>query len=148
MSQSIIRIMSAYSCQTALFTNDAGAPVDLRSAVKQRDMDAVLEAVFSEQTPYKTLLRDYQSFSNGAASDYFARMYEINETYGVVLDAHITLYKLDPAMIRQQAAIIPWRYPIASMYLADTWWFSDEEILEDLVRLSLIDFIEKYKAII
>lgn len=113
--------MSAYSCWPAFLTNDAGELVDLRSAVKQRDMDAVLEAVFSEQTPYKTLLRDYQSFSNGAASDYFARMYEINETYGVVLDAHITLYKLDAAMIRQQAAIIPWRYPIASMYLADTW---------------------------
>ena len=42
--------------------------------------------------------------------------------------------------------ILPWIYPESKRYLGDTWWSEDEEILNDLKKLSIIEFLDKYKG--
>ena len=120
----------------------------LHDAVLKDGIDSVLRTVFTETASYEELLQGYNQFLQTGTSEMFAWLYELTETCGVIIDAHITLCKLDPDMTRQQENILPWRYFVSQRYVADTWWFTDEEILKDISELSLIDFLEKYNGLI
>lgn len=52
----------------------------------------------------------------------------------IIIDSHITFELLDEQEKK-------------SIYVADAWYYNEEEILYDLNNLSLIDFGDKYKAI-
>ena len=56
--------------------------------------------------------------------------YLIRDEIGVEIGEHIVIYNKDNKGI----------------YIADTWWYGDEEIISDLSKLSIIEFGRKYKA--
>ena len=56
--------------------------------------------------------------------------YLIRDEIGVETGEHIVIYNKDNKGI----------------YIADTWWYGDEEIISDLSKLSIIEFGRKYKA--
>ena len=66
--------------------------------------------------------------------------------FGIVIDEHIYLYHYELDMCKQQNEIIPWEYMDSKKYIGDTWWFDDEEIINDIQQLPLTDFLEKYKG--
>lgn len=80
-------------------------------------------------------------------NDFFKFAYKYNATYCITIDQHITLYKIDKKIIFNTAKFSNWIYPSVEMYLADTWWYDDKEILDDIQHLNLIEFIDKYKGI-
>ena len=107
----------------------------------------VLKEIYQDDVDPDVLGREYHRFLDGSSSDYFRWMYIVDEKFGVVLDAHIDLYKFDSQIAELQKERIPWIYPESKKYLGDTWWFEDDEILEDLKKLPVIEFLDKYRGI-
>lgn len=42
--------------------------------------------------------------------------------------------------------LVPWWYASGELYVGDTWWFDEYEIISDLSKLSMLDFFYKYKG--
>lgn len=109
--------------------------------------EQVLEKILNEDSvTYDALYQEYNQFKEGKKSSYFAWMYVINSSFGVVLDEHIYLYRYDMQVYNYQKEWIPWMYVESKKYLGDTWWNEDSEILSDLKTISVIDFLDKYKG--
>jgi len=61
------------------------------------------------------------------------------------LGANIYLYHLAPEN-EFYTKIVPWHYADGQKYLGDTWWEQDDEILESFQKLSVLDFLKRYKG--
>lgn len=108
--------------------------------------DFILKEVFEESLALGQLNDEYKSFARSGKSNFFAYCYSLSPQYGVVLDSHITIYRFDPEAVQLQKEFFDWVYAEESWYIADTWWFSDEEILSDILRMTMIEFLEKYSG--
>ena len=64
------------------------------------------------------------------------------------LDANIYLFHLPGQENSLFLNVVPWSYADAKKYLGDTWWESDDEILQSIQTLSVIDFLKRYKGFI
>ena len=115
-------------------------------AVRRLGPQKMTEQVFGENGSYSDLLRRYEAFRDGAPDEGFCRMYLVHPSFGAVLDAHITLYRFEPDTYALYRAAIPWVYAGNGCYMGDTWWFEEEEILQDLQTLPVPEFFEKYKG--
>ena len=78
-------------------------------------------------------------------NDTFCKMYKIKDDLAVSIDAHIILHHITNLKIGDDR-ILPWECIDSKIYIADTWWETDEDILKDLNSLSLVDFLAKYKG--
>jgi len=107
----------------------------------------LLKEIYEEDVELDVLEQEYHRFLEGSSSDYFRWMYITDEKFGVVLDTHIDLYKFDSRIAELQKEWIPWIYPEGIRHLGDTWWFEDDEILDDLKNLPVIEFLDKYRGI-
>lgn len=94
-----------------------------------------------------SLFKSYVSLlkSDKLENDDFIRAYEINDYYAVFLDANIYLFHLFPKG-KIFTDIVPWYYADTKKFIGDTWWDSDEEILQNLKNMSIIDFLDRYKG--
>jgi len=45
-------------------------------------------------------------------------------------------------------ALTPWFYADSKVYLGDTWWVDNAVVINDLSKLSIIDFLKKYRGVI
>lgn len=107
---------------------------------------ALIKIYKEEHVTYDFLFQEYSRFRMGEKSRYFAWMYVMNPQFGVVLDAHIYLYHFDSQIYDMQREFFPWIYTDSKKFLGDTWWSEDEEILADIGKLTIIDFLDKYKG--
>ena len=118
-----------------------------RDVIVRIGKEQLLSKILSENSvSYDALFREYNRFKKGGESEHFAWMYIINSGLGVVLDEHIYLYRYNDQIYNDLHELIPWAYVESKRYLGDTWWNEDSEILFDLKNLSVIDFLDKYKA--
>ena len=90
-------------------------PVDTGAApVSYTHLDVykrqLLKDVVKEELPLDTLLREYQQVMAGEDSAVFARMYQISETSGLVIDGHICLYHCDPCPVWVRFEEKQWAY--------------------------------------
>ena len=108
--------------------------------------DALLKTAVNETVPIASLLGEYRKFAEGGDSSLFARMYQISETSGLVIDQNIYLYHCDPCPVWVNWEENRWAYMSSRKYVGDPWWFEDAEILRDVQQMNLIDFLEKYKG--
>ena len=108
--------------------------------------DALLKTAVNETVPIASLLGEYRKFADGGDSSLFARMYQISETSGLVIDQNIYLYHCDPCPVWVNWEENRWAYMSSRKYVGDPWWFEDAEILRDVQQMNLIDFLEKYKG--
>lgn len=122
-----------------------GRDLSLEKAVEIYGIDFVLDKVLSENIKYAELIRAYHTTCPDPSI--FSRMYEIIPGYGLILDAHITLCYFDIDFLAQQKKVFPWIYIDSQKYIGDTWWFEDQEIINDITQLSTIEFLKKYKGI-
>ena len=53
---------------------------------------------------------------------------------------------MNPDIARASEQLFPWVYMDSKKYLGDTWWFDDDEVLNDIQKMHMIDFLEKYKG--
>ena len=109
----------------------------LADVEKKIGKDTLLREVFAEQElTYSELYQEYSDFIANGNSENFAWMYVLNEKFGIVIDEHIYLSHYELDMCKQQNEIIPWEYMDSKKYIGDTWWFDDEEIINDIQQLS------------
>lgn len=79
-------------------------------------------------------------------NEFFRKIYKVKDDLAVSLSEHIYLhYIIEPLKINNKR-ILPWECIGSKIYIADTWWETDEDILHDLTNMSLVDFMEKYKG--
>lgn len=94
-----------------------------------------------------SLYQSYENFlnSNQIENENFIKVYKIDDSFGLYLDANIFLYHL---FVKDNIGvdIVPWYYSDGQIYLGDTWWEDDEEILNNIKTLSVIDFYKRYKG--
>lgn len=112
--------------------------------------DELLKKLFDEQTEtYESLYQSYNELlkSDKMQNDKFIAAYKIEGEFGLFLDANIYLYHL-PSRDEFYTKIVPWYYADSKKYLGDTWWESDEEILESIQKLSVVEFLKRYKGYI
>jgi len=79
-------------------------------------------------------------------SDYFYVMYKMDDEFAIRLTENIYLYHIVSVKGEVYSDIIPWVYADGRIFLGDTWWETDEEILENIKTLSVVDFIKRYKG--
>lgn len=89
---------------------------------------------------YKMMLK-----SDKLENDEFIKAYQFNDSYAVFLDANIYLFHLFPKG-EIFTDIVPWYYADAKKFIGDTWWESDEEILQNLKHMPIVDFLDRYKG--
>ena len=92
-------------------------------------------------------LRHVWKFVTGVDNRLFANMYLLKRGYGLVVDEHIYLYYCPYNILQMQEEMLPWIYMEKRRYLGDTWWYDVEEIVEDVQKLPMIEFVEKYKGL-
>lgn len=72
---------------------------------------------------------------------------KVKKSYEVAsLSEHIYLHHVSTDLLINGERILPWEYINCKIYIADTWWETDEDIPNDLSNMSLIKFMTKYKA--
>ena len=113
----------------------------------KKNINTLLSIVYDDNESYEKLINEYNNTINGENSSFFLCAYLLKNGYAVVLDSHITLYKLCVPSEEEDESKILWSYYSSSKYLGDTCWFSDNEILMDLSSLSIVDFLLKYKGL-
>lgn len=74
------------------------------------------------------------SSRNQFVRDEASGIYKVNESFSIVIDSHIVFH------------IARGNGHMEKRYIADTWWYDDEEILTDLLNMPISSFGNKYKA--
>ena len=105
------------------------------------------EKIDSLEIENSSLYKSYENLINSDQKENadFIKAYKINESFGVFLDANIYLFHLfSKGSISTD--IVPWYYSDGQIYLGDTWWEEDKEIIESIQTLSVLEFYERYKG--
>lgn len=147
LEQIIIR-NALVKCVSSSLTYEMRDEETQGDTVRRLGKEGLLTKIFKEdKRTYNDLFEEYQAFQNGTPSDSFLHMYLLSPRVGVVLGAHITLYRFDFEVYTLYKDLVPWGYAEGCKYLGDTWWEKDEEILFNLQHMSVVEFLEQYKGL-
>lgn len=106
------------------------------------------ENIEQENISSSKLYNMYQNILiTGNNNEYFMKIYKINEDLGLLISEHIYIFHISKDLTINGERILPWECVDNKKYIADTWWETDKTILNDLITLSYVDFMIKYKAI-
>lgn len=85
-----------------------------------------------------------EALQSGNDNQYFITGFKLREDMAIKIDEHIYVYRI----ISHERLQSPfqWYYVDQKLYIADSWWETDEDILNDVHSLSFVDFFIKYKA--
>lgn len=94
----------------------------------------------------------YQKFLSTKSSfmenEEFHVMYRFNDEFAIRLTHHIDIHHL--ALSDDEwgilASIVPWHYVDSCCFLGDTWWETDNEILENINKMTVVNFLKRYKG--
>lgn len=76
----------------------------------------------------------------------FKVMYQIDDEFAIHLTENIYLYHIATKKEKIYSLVVPWHYVDSKKYIGDTWWEQDSEIIENINKLSLIEFFKRYKG--
>ena len=111
--------------------------VNLVKKLFEEDVDAVdLES----SSIYKSYLSVMQSEKD---NDDFKIAYKFRSNYAVHFSGHIYLYHLIPVDPGYSDAL-PWFYVDGELFIGHVWLESPKETLDDLDKMPMLDFLEKY----
>ncbi len=125
---------------------------NIESFINNNDYKTAIEAIYNEEIDCEFLENSflYKSYVSAvktqASNDYFKILYLVDVDFAIELTDNIYLYHLIQKKDEVYSLLIPWYYADSKKYLGDTWWEEDEEILENVNKLSMIDFLKKYKG--
>ena len=117
----------------------------LGALVNQYGNDHILATIFGEECSLEQL-KKYFDNRNNYPNQYFQSVFLVSNMYGVTIDSNIYLYRFDHEQIIQQLKLWNWCYAEAKIYIGDAWWFSNDEIICDIKKMPIINFLEKYKG--
>lgn len=113
-----------------------------------KTMDELFEEYINSTSLSETdLFKNYKkTLVEEKENEDFKIMYKIDQEFCVSLTENIYIYHLVPPLEIMKEKLIPWNYVDSKIYAGDTWWEDDDTIIKDLKKLSIVDFIKKYKA--
>jgi len=82
---------------------------------------------------------------SGEANDYFVYMYKIDDEFCLNITDNIYLYHIVQNISIQNDLIVPWSFVDSKIYFGDSWWENDSTIISDFSKLTIIEFVKKYK---
>lgn len=112
----------------------------------------IMKELFDESIDQDTfedsmLYKKYKEIlENGKDNEMFSMMYRLKNDVVVSLSEHIYLHHVSKDLLINEEKILPWECVDSKIYIADTWWETDEDILNDLKNMAFIEFMSKYKA--
>lgn len=118
----------------------------LKDLADNKGDEYVIKKVCEDTLSFDELRKDFERFLREGSSELFTYAVQLNENYAVSVNSNIYLYRFSPDDIREQQAVFKWHYASVRKYIGDTWWYSDEEIIADIQKLSLLEFWDKYKG--
>jgi len=105
------------------------------------------EEIESNDIKDSELYRLYNlALESGIDNECFKIMYLIDDEFAVHLTQNIYLYHIATSKEDIYSTIVPWYYADSENYIGDTWWEEDTEIIENLNKLSIIEFYKRYKG--
>lgn len=105
------------------------------------------ESIDQDSLEGSMLYKKYEEIlENGKDNEMFSMMYKLKNDLAVSLSEHIYLHHVSKDLLINEEKALPWECIDSKIYIADTWWETDEDILSDLQNMSLIEFMSKYKA--
>lgn len=112
---------------------------------------SIISDIYNEDIIHETLEKSnlYSSYlevlKSGIENEKFKIAYKIREDMAIRITDHIYICRIAEDIIVDNKRIIPWYCIESEIYIADTWWEEDKDILKDFNTLSYLDFIVKYK---
>lgn len=104
------------------------------------------ETIVQQNLEESHLFNSYLKVVNsGVEDENFKIAYRVREDMAIRITDHIYVCRIADDFIADSKRIIPWYCMESEIYIADTWWEEDDEILNDFITLSYMDFIVKYK---
>lgn len=126
----------------------------LPASIKGISTQTILKELFQDEIethdiPSSKLYQKYLSAKSGLVdNEEFYMMYRFNDRFAIHLTHHIDLYHL--AVPDDEwgilASLIPWHYVDSCRFLGDTGWETDDEILENMNKMPVIEFLKQYKG--
>ena len=77
-------------------------------------------------------------------NEYFITGLKLRDDMAIKINEHIYVYRI--INHEKLQGHFSWYYVEQKLYIADSWWETDEDILRDFHSLSFVDFFIKYKA--
>ena len=112
-------------------------------------LDKVLRDIFGEKDGFNILNKKYnECLKAGSNNDDFFYALLIDKEYGIMISekSHIYLLHLEPHININGSPILDWNYYNDKKYIGDAWWSNDKEIVDDISKLTMIEFFKKYKG--
>ncbi|VBB05624.1 Hypothetical protein LUCI_0834 [Lucifera butyrica] len=119
---------------------------------KHYGMDTIMKELFDEEVEKSDFesTQIYQKYlevkKTGEDNEFFQVMYKIKDDLGIKISEHIYLHHIATGLAIKENRIVPWECVDSKLYIADTWWESDDNIIDDMRNLSIIEFLSKYKG--
>lgn len=105
------------------------------------------ENVETDNLNESQLYSSYQSaLETGKNNDLFIVLYKVRSDLAVSLSEHIYLHHIATGLKINEEKIVPWECIDSKIYIADTWWEKDEDIINDMEGMPFVEFMSKYKA--
>ena len=144
------RILGGYTTGASTIFFEGERYPTTESILEKYDFNELMGTIFLEELTGKledsSLYKAYeQAAKTGEDNDYFKIMYQCDEEFAVHLSDQINVYHLlekDEAYLH----LIPWYYADSVRYMGDTWWEEDPEIIDNIKKLTLIEFMKVYRA--
>lgn len=120
--------------------------------IKHYSLRSIMEDLFNEEIQGDDLKSTFlykqymQVINTGNENDSFLIMYKVKDDLAVKITEHIYLHHICNGLGIAGEEILPWVCIDSKLYIADTWWESDDNVLEDMSKLSYINFLSKYKG--
>lgn len=87
-----------------------------------------------------------QILETGNDNELFEICYQLRNDVAIKITEHVRIYRLIEELEGKNINILPWYHKDINLYISDSWWETDEEILNDFSTISFLDFFIKYKA--
>lgn len=88
-----------------------------------------------------------QIIETGDDNEFFEVCYQLRNDVAIKITEHVRIYRLIEELDECNTInILPWYHKDIDLYISDSWWETDEEILNDFSTISFLDFFIKYKA--
>lgn len=125
--------------------------IDITELITQCSTKSIINHIYNEgitEEPIgeSTLYNSYREVLNsGIENADFKLAYRVREDMAIRITDHIYVCRIADDYISDSRRIVPWYCMESEVYIADTWWEEDNDVLNDFTNLSYMDFITKYK---
>lgn len=143
----ILRNKIYKSSEIALRIDNIRSEKIINSKDKVRYIETIYEEIINSHIFEESQL--YTEFvkvqSTEIDNQYFKMAYRVSENLAVKLTEHINIFRIADDGLSNKSKLVPWYCVESNVYVADTWWEEDKDILDDFTKLSYLEFITKYK---